>query len=90
MTTTTTIRATVWLSSDGMGDEATEADYDSYVAYVSARIDERCGFEVDLNAEDWGRPCLQRTTGDSDDRETADRVVQDLWDEWCAVGAPAT
>lgn len=80
--------ATVTLGRDGMGANATNADFESWVAFVSARIDAACGFEVSVKCH--GRRDVQTDafTGDDVQCETMREAVASLWNQWCAEGAP--
>lgn len=80
---------TLHLTSDGMGNEATEADYDAFVAFVCRHIDEAAGQEVDVDAARWGSPGNDRVTGvDRDVAAKINEAAQDLWNRWCSEGAP--
>lgn len=79
----------VTLTSYNMGDDATEADYDRWVAFVSKHLEERAGFGVTVGADRFGAAGDDRISGaDDEQRETLRRLLGvDLWDEWCASGA---
>ena len=74
--------------SQGLGPCTTVQDYVAWVAYVCQRIDEVCGFEVDVEAppidvQDDGKP--NGVTGcDDDQREIVLAAVETLWDRACA------
>lgn len=74
------------LTSYNMGD-VTEADFDSWVAFVNERIDERCGFTVAVDGLRFGESGDDRISGSDEERETIAEAVRVLWDEWCAEGA---
>lgn len=73
------------LCASGMGDDATEADYDAFVAFVSGRIDERCGFAVQVDSALHYECGYTQYRGDDDDRETMQRAHDALWEEFCAT-----
>ncbi len=83
---------TVVLVASNMGDSTTEADFDSWIAYVSERIDAACGFVVDVDSLGF------RDSADRDgikfeesvDLETRDEQIATirealarLWEAWC-------
>lgn len=81
---------TVTLTSYNMGD-VTEADYDAWISYVSARIDERTGLDVTVDASPFGcgssEDCISGYE-DEDDRQIIQDTLYCLWDEFCADGFP--
>jgi hypothetical protein len=82
-------RPTLLLGRDGIGDGADEDNFQSWVAYVCARIDERCGFEVDVDTR--GQRDVQSDDirgGTDEQREAIADAKRSLWDEWCSDGAP--
>jgi len=79
---------TLVLGRDGMGD-ADEADFDSWVSYVCAHIDERAGFAVEVETRGARDVQSDAVTGGTDEaRETVAEAKAAMWDEWCAQGAP--
>lgn len=81
---------TLILGRDGMGD-STEADYDSWVSYVCAHIDEASGHNVTV--EERGTRDVQSddVRGDAEDVIEAVRDAKwRLWEQWCAEGAPVS
>lgn len=77
--------ATVTLGRDGMGADFSEDDFDAWVAFVSANIADRCGFDVDV--EEAGERDVQVdliTNCDSDDKEIIRDAIRSLWDTFCA------
>jgi len=75
----------VTLTSYNMGD-VTEADYDAWIQYVSDRIDERCGFEVDLDACAFDRPAFTTAIAGATaaEEEVIRAALAALWEEACA------
>lgn len=74
---------TVRLSSQNMGD-ASEGDYDSWVAFVAANIVGRCGFRISVEAERYGGIVSRPVSNASDaEKETITEALEDLWLEWC-------
>lgn len=59
-------------------------DYQAWVAYVYEHIDERCGFEVEVAAADFGEVGARTKASDDDVRAFVDGAVQGLWNEWRA------
>lgn len=78
--------ATVRLGRDGMGEQATEEDYDSYVDLVCERIDDLCGFEVNVEVPATREVQATRITGyDSEsERQTVSDALVTLWEAWCS------
>jgi chorismate mutase len=79
---------TLTLGRDGMGNDATEADFGAWVGYVCDHIDAACGLEVDVD-EALPRD-VQSTTirgASLDEADTIRQAVSDLWEQWCAEGA---
>jgi hypothetical protein len=77
---------TLILGRDVMGPNATEVDFDSWVAYVCDRIDAACGFVVEVS-ERAARASLQANEvrgATEDEQATIEDAKQDLWDDWCA------
>jgi hypothetical protein len=82
------VSAGIVLGRDGLGD-ASEADFDSWVSYVSANIDERAGFEVEVDTRGERDVQSDEITGNDEQRETIGETVAALWEDWCAEGAPS-
>lgn len=82
----TTSKALVVLGRDGMGPEADESDFLAYVRYVSDRIDEACGFAVDVETR--GPRDVQenavRGLCDDDVEHTVRVALERLWESFCA------
>ena len=78
---------TLVLGRDGLG-ESTDRDFDAWVAYVSAHIDERAGFTVDVDVA-WPRDVQDdRVVGGTDEqRQAVVEAKASIWDDWCADGA---
>lgn len=78
--------ATLILGRDGMGGSAAEEDFSSWVLFLCRLIDERCGFEVDVDERDRGGVQSDTIIGATDEqRQTIDEAKRALWDEWCAA-----
>ena len=82
--------AALTLGRDGMGDSATAEDFDAWVAYVAARIDEATGLDVTVDERrhrDVQDDAIRvEGTEDSDpaaDREMVREVLAALWESWC-------
>jgi hypothetical protein len=72
------------LGRDGMGAEATEEDFDNWVAYVTDRIGKACGFEVDVSVRGPRHVQDDRISWvDPEQRETIHEAKQSLWEQWC-------
>ncbi len=82
--------ATLVLGRDGMGAEATEEDFDAWVAYVCANIDAVCGFDVTVETvpPKAGGQWDDIRGGDQGEREDIQRAKEQLWERWCAEGGP--
>lgn len=76
------------LGREGMGEQGTEDDFDRWVDFVCDRIDEACGFEVDVDTCRRGESQKDRIEGEDSEREIIERATERLWDRWCAEGAP--
>lgn len=79
--------ATLILGRDGMGEVATEADFDAWVAYVCEHIDEATG--LDVAVETRGKRDVQddKILADgsgSGDSLTIDEALGTLWEAFCA------
>lgn len=89
------MNARIVLSAD-TGCEMHEADFFAWVSYVGDHIDARCGFEVEVEAADYGDAFADRISAETEEREQAIREAKEaLWEDWCATGwdawrAPAT
>lgn len=71
------------IGREGMSDEDAK-DFDSWVAFVSERIEKRCGFTFYVLAHAPGD--VQRTEVRQAEDDKADAIreaLSDLWDEWC-------
>lgn len=73
----------VVLSSSGMGSLATEEDYDSYCDFIESNIDDRVGFEVNVERARFGLPGRRPLGQDTDACDAVDAALIDLWGEWC-------
>lgn len=78
--------ATLILGRDGMGELATEADYDAWVTFVCERIDDATG--LDVNVEERGAQDVQDDTirGYAGDEQPIRDALETLWNEFC--GSP--
>ncbi len=78
--------AYVRLSSANMGD-VTEADFDMWAEYVNERIDEACGFLVEVTQARFGEPGDDFIAdGVGDQNDTVREAIATLWESWCATG----
>jgi hypothetical protein len=75
-------QARVVLGRDGMGDDADESDFDAYCAHISAHIDERCGFAVEVEIAE--KRDVQSNRVFADDAQRVRDALTTLWDEFCA------
>ena len=75
--------ATVILGRDGMGAEATEADFYAWVAYVCEHIDEATGQNVDVEIRGVRDVQDDAVRGTLDPQPIRD-VLQSLWEAFCA------
>jgi hypothetical protein len=78
--------ATLVLGRDGMG-ASEAADFDLWVSFVCEHIDERVGFEVDV--EERGKHDVQSDdirTATDEEREVILTAKELLWADWCAWG----
>lgn len=73
-------KVTVTLSSHGMGDDATEADFDAYVEFVTERLDVP-GVDLTVEAAEYGQP--GDLVGDSEDTSEVHDALERLWDLFC-------
>jgi hypothetical protein len=81
------MRVTLVLGRDGMG-EADEEDFDTWVAYVCDRIDERAGVVVDVDVRAPRDVQSDEIRGGTDEQRTAVAEAKAaLWDDWCSEGA---
>jgi hypothetical protein len=78
------------LGREGLGaDEGDEQAFEAWVEYVCDHIDKRCGFGVGVARRGHGEIQTDEIRGGTDEqRETIGYVKQDLWNDWCAEGAP--
>ena len=75
------------LGRDGMGVAATDADYTSWLDFVTDRIDEACGFAVDVEASNPRDVQEDKIEGaDDGERETITEALRVLWELWCGLG----
>lgn len=74
----------VTLGRDGLGAAATPDDYASWLAFVTDRIDEACGFIVDVEPSNPRDVQENRIEGaDDEQRETITEALRVLWELWC-------
>lgn len=59
-----------------------ESDFDAWTDFVSARIDEKCGFEVDIDLRSFGRGFGDTYIGSEAEVETMREAMRDLWDDF--------
>lgn len=75
----------VILGRDGMGELATEDDFDSYVSLVCRRIDDICEFVCDVDVAQPRDVNGNRIMAETDDQESAIKeALVTIWDEWCS------
>lgn len=77
--------ATVRLGRDGLGNNADEAFFDAWVAFVTENIDEATGLDVAVKTRDVRD--VQSDIIMSKDDPTADIVgesMDSLWDQFCS------
>ena len=75
------------LRRDGLGEAATDADYTSWLNFVADRIDEACGFAVDVEASNPRDVQGNESIGaDDEQRETITEAIRVLWELWCGLG----
>ena len=77
--------ATLILGRDGMGEGATEDDFQSYVALVESKLDTLCGFPVAIVTAQPRDVQVNRIWADEDEKTTINEALIELWDEWCSV-----
>lgn len=78
-------RATLILGRDGMGPEADEGDFTSWVAFVVDHVDDVCGFAIAVEERAPGDIQADSILAyDEDDRLAVRAAKVLLWDEWCA------
>jgi hypothetical protein len=78
---------TITISADGT-DCSSGDDFDTYVSFVSDRIDDRAGFTVNVESAPFGEGGADRISGADDaQRETIREAMQVIWQEWCAQPA---
>lgn len=83
-----TTMPTLVLGRDGMGENATETDFDAWTAFVCAHIDEACGFEVGVETRQSRDVQTDKVVGaDEDQRTTVKEACGRLWERWCSEGA---
>jgi len=83
-------KAVLTLGRDGVGDD--EGGFEGWVSWVTSDIDERVGFEVEVDSRaprDVQSDAIAVLSGD---REVVEQTIRDaltrLWDEWCQGDAP--
>ncbi len=75
------------LGRDGLGEAATDDDYASWIDFVAHRIDEACGFAVDVEASNPRDVQDDKVSGaDDEQRETITEAIRVLWELWCGLG----
>ncbi len=75
------------LGRDGMGENASEVDFDSWVSYICAHIDDRAGFSVEVETRGARDVQSDAVTGATDEeRERGAEAKAAMWDDWCAEG----
>lgn len=83
--------ATVVLGRDGMGDGASEADFDAWVGYVAERIDERTGLDVAIETTQrrgvQETRVIPHTDAGLHRRDDIRSELGPLWEEFCADSA---
>lgn len=78
------------LTAANMGPNATEADYDTWAAYVTSHVDEACGVDVaTVDQQHYGHGGEDEISGGSEEqRNTVRRWLSvDGWEAWCAHAA---
>jgi hypothetical protein len=71
--------------------EVTEAEFDNWVSYVNAEVDELFGERVYVYSHPLGAgaPADTLALGPDATGERAERmhdILRDLWERWCAAG----
>ena len=80
---------TIILGRDGMGGMTVEEDFDRWVAFVCDRIDDACGYEVDVDVR---RPRDVQSDrfipgpGEDQDGEMLRRGLVKVWQMWVSEG----
>lgn len=72
------------LTSYDTGFES-ESDFDAWTDFVCSHIDEKCGFEVDIDLRSFGRGTGDTYLGSEGEVETMREAMRDLWDGFCAL-----
>lgn len=72
-----------------MGNDATEADFDAWAAWVAKHVDDACGVDASVDQFQFGKgPDSDRVRCPDDD--VSDRVrnwlSNDAWEEFCSEG----
>lgn len=82
---------TLTLGRDGMGPDATEADFSNWCSFVLDRICEVTALpEIEVEPARLCDVQVNRITGaDLEEQRIIQDALADLWDEWCSAGAPA-
>lgn len=78
-------KVTITLGRDGMGDDASEADFEAWTSYVANRIDDLTG--LDVTVDERRRGDVQETAIDADDdvdEQSIHDAIETLWAEFCA------
>jgi hypothetical protein len=81
------VKAALILGRDGMGESSPEDDFDSWVTFVTDRIDERTGLDVAVEVRSPRDVQEDAIRGDDAARQTIREAKAALWEEWCASGA---
>jgi hypothetical protein len=79
---------TVILGRDGLGPNATEQDFDAWVAYASQRVglDHRLCHVVKVEARGSRGVQSDFYIGEQETVDEARAAVRAAWDQWCAEG----
>lgn len=84
----------ITLSSANMGPQATEADFDAWVAYVAREIDEALGIDAEVDQFAFTGPGFEGedavSGGTAEQREDVKRWLSGAgWEAFCAEGGAA-
>jgi hypothetical protein len=84
------MQPTLILGREPMGPNATENDYDAWVAYVVAHLGETCGFDVEVIRRPDGTGLQTNDIRGGTDSERYEMAValHNVWHQWCSDGAP--
>jgi hypothetical protein len=77
-------KATLTLGRDGMGHDATEDDFDSWVGFVAENIDSRTGLDVAVEVRSPRDVQDDAIQGSDAALEIIREAKATLWNEWCA------